>query len=95
MAHIKKEDIYYTLLKELAGILVQAGEEYVAIFSTYPESFVRLPRMKMFETQADELVRDIMNEEFEAMLNGSQDAKTALDKIVERGNAAIAQANGQ
>ncbi len=60
MAYIKKEDIYYTLLKELAGILVQAGEEYVAIFSTYPESFVRLPRMKMFETQADELVRDIM-----------------------------------
>jgi sn-glycerol 3-phosphate transport system substrate-binding protein len=39
-------------------------------------------------------VRDIMNEEFEAMLNGQQDAKTALDKIVERGNAAIAEAAG-
>jgi len=39
-------------------------------------------------------VRDIMNEEFEAMLNGQQDAKAALDKIVERGNAAIAQAVG-
>ena len=39
-------------------------------------------------------VRDIMNEEFEAMLNGQQDAKTALDKIVERGNAAIAEAVG-
>jgi len=39
-------------------------------------------------------VRDIMNEEFEAMLNGQQDAKTALDKIVERGDAAIAQAVG-
>ncbi|MBO9171783.1 sn-glycerol-3-phosphate ABC transporter substrate-binding protein UgpB [Rhizobium sp. B21/90] len=39
-------------------------------------------------------VRDIMNEEFEAMLAGKQDAKTALDKAVERGNAAIAQANG-
>ena len=34
-------------------------------------------------------VRDIMNEEFEAMLAGQQDAKTALDKAVERGNAAI------
>ena len=39
-------------------------------------------------------VRDIMNEEFEAMLAGSQDAKAALDKAVERGNAAIAQAIG-
>lgn len=37
-------------------------------------------------------VRDIMNEEFEAMLAGKQDAKAALDKAVERGNAAIKQA---
>ncbi|WP_279482548.1 sn-glycerol-3-phosphate ABC transporter substrate-binding protein UgpB [Aureimonas sp. SK2] len=48
---------------------------------------VRLPNLPQ--------VRDIMNEEFEAMLNGSQDAKTALTKAVERGNAAIAQAAGQ
>ena len=34
-------------------------------------------------------VRDIMNEEFESMLSGQQDAKAALDKAVERGNAAI------
>lgn len=39
-------------------------------------------------------VRDIMNEEFEAMLAGKQDAKAALDKIVERGDAAIKQAAG-
>lgn len=39
-------------------------------------------------------VRDILNEEFEAMLAGQQDAKTTLDKAVERGNAAIAEANG-
>ena len=39
-------------------------------------------------------VRDIMNEEFEAMLAGQQDAKAALDKAVERGNAAIQQALG-
>ncbi|MEZ2126276.1 MULTISPECIES: sn-glycerol-3-phosphate ABC transporter substrate-binding protein UgpB [unclassified Sinorhizobium] len=40
-------------------------------------------------------VRDIMNEEFEAMLSGKQDAKAALDKAVERGNAAIKQAVSQ
>ena len=39
-------------------------------------------------------VRDIMNEELEAMLSGQQDAKAALDKAVERGNAAIQQALG-
>ncbi|MQW90428.1 sn-glycerol-3-phosphate ABC transporter substrate-binding protein UgpB [Sinorhizobium saheli] len=37
-------------------------------------------------------VRDILNEEFEAMLAGQQDAKAALDKAVERANAAIAAA---
>ncbi|YCI04824.1 sn-glycerol-3-phosphate ABC transporter substrate-binding protein UgpB [Ensifer sp. D2-11] len=37
-------------------------------------------------------VRDILNEEFEAMLSGQQDAKAALDKAVERGDAAIAAA---
>ena len=40
-------------------------------------------------------VRDIMNEEFEAMLAGKQDAKTALNKAVERGNAAIQTAIGK
>ncbi|KIQ03743.1 sn-glycerol-3-phosphate ABC transporter substrate-binding protein UgpB [Agrobacterium sp. CG674] len=40
-------------------------------------------------------VRDIMNEEFETMLAGKQDAKAALDKAVERGNAAIQQAVGR
>jgi sn-glycerol 3-phosphate transport system substrate-binding protein len=39
-------------------------------------------------------VRDIMNEEFEAMLAGQQDAQAALDKAVERGNAAIKEALG-
>ncbi|KQT87125.1 sn-glycerol-3-phosphate ABC transporter substrate-binding protein UgpB [Aurantimonas sp. Leaf443] len=37
-------------------------------------------------------VRDIENEEFEAMLNGSQDARTALTKAKERADAAIAGA---
>jgi sn-glycerol 3-phosphate transport system substrate-binding protein len=37
-------------------------------------------------------VRDIMNEEYESLLAGKQDAKTTMDRIVERGNAAIKQA---
>lgn len=39
-------------------------------------------------------VRDIQNEEFEKMLAGEQTAQEALDKAVERSNAAIQQAIG-
>ncbi|MBP3893836.1 MAG: DUF47 family protein [Atopobiaceae bacterium] len=60
MARIKKEDIFYTLLKQLAQVLVRAGEEYVGIISDYPNTFARLPRMKMVEEEADDCVRDIM-----------------------------------
>jgi sn-glycerol 3-phosphate transport system substrate-binding protein len=40
-------------------------------------------------------LRDIQNEELEAMLAGQQTAQEALDKSVERGNAAIQEALGQ
>ena len=60
MPRVKKEDIYYTLLKQLAAVLVSAAEEYVTIISGFPDTFARLPRMKMMETQADDTVRDIM-----------------------------------
>ena len=39
-------------------------------------------------------LRDIQNEEFEAMLAGQQTAQQALDKAVERGNEAIQEALG-
>lgn len=60
MPRVKKEDIYYTLLKKLSGILVSAGEEYVTVMSGFPQTYTRLARMKLLETQADECVRDIM-----------------------------------
>jgi sn-glycerol 3-phosphate transport system substrate-binding protein len=40
-------------------------------------------------------LRDIQNEELETMLAGQQTAQQALDKAVERGNAAIQEALGQ
>ena len=40
-------------------------------------------------------LRDIQNEEFEAMLAGKEDAQAALDNAVKRGNDAIKQALGQ
>ena len=40
-------------------------------------------------------LRDIQNEEYEAMLNGQQTAQEALDNAVERGNQAVQEALGQ
>ncbi|MAP18298.1 MAG: sn-glycerol-3-phosphate ABC transporter substrate-binding protein UgpB [Aurantimonas sp.] len=45
---------------------------------------VRLPNLPQ--------LRDIENEQFELMLSGQQDTQAALDKIVELGNEAIAEA---
>lgn len=39
-------------------------------------------------------IRDILNEEFEKMLAGQQDAATAMKAATERGNAAIKEATG-
>jgi sn-glycerol 3-phosphate transport system substrate-binding protein len=36
-------------------------------------------------------IRDVMDEEFEAMFGGRQDAKQTMDKIVQRGNALLRQ----
>jgi sn-glycerol 3-phosphate transport system substrate-binding protein len=40
-------------------------------------------------------LRNIQNEEFEAMLAGKIDAKMALDNAVKRGNDALKQVMGQ
>ena len=68
MARIHKEDIFYTLLKQLAGVLVVASEEYVKVLEGYPETHARLPRMKMLETEADDIVRDIMTRLYTSFL---------------------------
>jgi sn-glycerol 3-phosphate transport system substrate-binding protein len=39
-------------------------------------------------------IRDILNEEFEKMLAGQQDAAATMKAAVERGNAAIQEAAG-
>lgn len=55
----KKEDVFYTKLKDVADGLVAAAEEYLAILADFPASMARIPRMKVHETTTDELVADI------------------------------------
>lgn len=58
----KKEDIFFTLLKQVSAQMVDAAEEYVSILADFPASMARIPRMKVHETTTDELVADIHKE---------------------------------
>ena len=93
MARIKKEDIFYPLLKQLTDVLVAAGEEYVNIFSGYPDTFARIPRMKMIETQADDCVRDIMTRLYTSFITPFDredigELALAMDDVVDHMEAA-------
>jgi len=88
MVRIKKEDVFYTMLKQLAAVVVEAGEEYVTIIEGYPATMARLPRMKMLETQADENVRDIMTRLYTSFITpfdrgDISDLALAMDDIVD------------
>lgn len=94
MPRIKKEDIFYTLLKQLAAILVEAGQEYVTILEGYPATFTRIPRMKMLETQADEAVRDIMTRLYTSFITPFDRADIgelalAMDDVVDHMEAVV------
>jgi len=94
MARIKKEDIFYTLLKQLAQVLVRAGEEYVSIMSGYPDTFARLPRMKMIEEEADDCVREIMERLYTSFITpfdreDISDLALAMDDVVDYMEAVV------
>lgn len=93
MPRIKKEDIFYTLLKQLAAVLVDAGEEYVRVMGGYPQTMARLPRMKMLETNADDTVRDIMTRLYTSFITpfdraDISDLALAMDDVVDHMEAA-------
>ncbi|MDO4798280.1 MAG: DUF47 family protein [Coriobacteriales bacterium] len=55
----KREDVFFTMLKQLADQLVEASEEYASIMRDFPQSVARIPRMKVHETTTDEQVAEI------------------------------------
>ena len=68
MPRIKKEDEFYTMLKEFAALIVEAAaaliveaaDEYNTIICNFPESMSSIPQMKVYESTADERVKAIM-----------------------------------
>ena len=55
----KREDVFYTLLKEIAVQMKDAADEYVSIMQGFPNTMAQIPRMKVHETTMDELVAKI------------------------------------
>ena len=60
MPRIKKEDEFYTMLKEFAALIVEAADEYHKIICEFPESMSSIPQMKVYESTCDERVKAIM-----------------------------------
>ena len=61
MSKLKKEDIFYTMLKDFAATLVEAAEIYVEILENYPVSFAKIPKLKVLENKCDDKVKKIMH----------------------------------
>lgn len=94
MARIKKEDIFYTLLKELSDKILEAAEEYANIVCNYPDSFSRVPQMKVYENECDEEVKRIMEKLYTSFITPFEredisDLTLALDDIIDDMNGVV------
>lgn len=91
---LKKEDIFYTLLKDFSDKIVEAAEEYTYVIGNYPESFAHIPQMKVYESECDEKVKNIMKELYASFITpfdreDIQDLALALDDIVDDMNGVV------
>lgn len=68
MARAKKEDVFYTMLKDLAALITETAEEYASIVHGFPETVSRVPQMKVYETTCDERVKAIMEQLYDSFI---------------------------
>ena len=61
MPRIKKEDEFYTMLKELAALISETADVYNKIVCDFPNTKSTIPQMKVYESKADERVKSIMS----------------------------------
>lgn len=62
MAHVKKEDPFYGLLRAFSADLVKAANDYVCFVDGYPDTVTMISTMKLYEARCDAHVRTIMKE---------------------------------
>lgn len=60
MPGIKREDEFFTMLKEIAAAVLDTAEEYARIIEDFPNTLSSIPHMKVLELNSDERVRAIM-----------------------------------
>ena len=88
MPRIKKEDEFYTMLKQVASDVAEASETYVDIISNWPSSRSRVSRMAMHESNTDEHVRAIMTKLYSSFItpfdrSDISDLALAMDDVVD------------
>jgi len=88
MARTKKEDEFYTLLKDFAALIVETSEEYAGIIHDFPNSMSRIPQIKVFETNCDERVKTIMTKLYTSFITpldreDISDLALAMDNITD------------
>ena len=93
MARAKKEDIFYTLFKDLAAKLVEACDHYVEVMEGYPQTFPGIPELKVYESECDNKVQRIMRELYDSFITpfdrqDISDLALAMDDIMDYMNGA-------
>lgn len=88
MARKKKEDEFYTLLREFAALIVEAAAEYSSIICEFPESKSRIPHMKVYESTGDERVQTIMKKLYSSFITpidreDISDLALAMDDVID------------
>ncbi len=88
MPHAKKEDVFYTLLKEFATKVESTTELYAEILLDFPDSYPKIPCMHVCEHECDEMVKRIMGELYRAFVTPFDRADVsslalAMDDIVD------------
>ena len=94
MARMKKEDAFYTMLKQLVATIEDAAVEYERVVAGYPETISSTPQIKAYETECDEQVKKIMEELYKAFITpfdreDISELALALDDIVDGMNGVV------
>ena len=93
MARAKKEDIFYTLFKDLSAKLVEACDHYVEVMEGYPQTFSGIPELKVYESECDNKVQRIMRELYDSFITpfdrqDISDLALSMDDIMDYMNGA-------
>lgn len=91
MPKLKKEDPFFTQLKDFAEMLVDAGEIYVEIIESYPQSIAKIPQLKILENKCDDKVQQIMRGLYTSFITPIErsdlnDLTMALDDVMDEMN---------